>query len=81
MADRPPPPRGDYLIQRGAVVSLDPGIGTLRDADVHVRDGRVVDVGIGLRAPGAEPVDASRMIVMPGLVDSHFHMWSTVGRN
>jgi 5-methylthioadenosine/S-adenosylhomocysteine deaminase len=81
MADRPPPRRGDYLIRRGAVVSLDPTVGTLRDADVHVRDGRIVEVGVGLHAPGAEPLDASRMIVMPGLVDSHFHMWSTIGRN
>jgi 5-methylthioadenosine/S-adenosylhomocysteine deaminase len=81
MADRPPPRRGDYLIRGGAVVSLDPTVGTLRDADVHVRDGRIVGVGVGLSAPGAERLDASRMIVMPGLVDSHFHMWSTIGRN
>jgi cytosine/adenosine deaminase-related metal-dependent hydrolase len=26
-------------------------------------------------------IDASRMIVMPGLVESHFHMWSSIGRN
>src|ERR671923_2582477 len=81
MPARPTPRRGDYLIRGGSVVSLDPAVGTLRRGDVHVRDGRVVEVGVGLDAPGAELVDASRMIVMPGLVDSHFHMWSTVGRN
>jgi 5-methylthioadenosine/S-adenosylhomocysteine deaminase len=75
------PRRGHYLVRGGAVVSMDPEIGTLGRADVHVRDGRVVEVGAGLHAPGAEVVDASHMIVMPGLVDSHFHMWSTVGRN
>jgi 5-methylthioadenosine/S-adenosylhomocysteine deaminase len=75
------PRRGHYLVQGGAVVSMDPEIGTLGRADVHVRDGRIVEVGAGLHAPGAEVVDASHMIVMPGLVDSHFHMWSTVGRN
>jgi 5-methylthioadenosine/S-adenosylhomocysteine deaminase len=81
MAERPTPRRGHYLIQGGSVVSMDPDVGTLRRADVHVQDGRIVGVGAGLRAPGAEVLDASRMIVMPGLVDSHFHMWSTVGRN
>jgi 5-methylthioadenosine/S-adenosylhomocysteine deaminase len=75
------PRRGHYLVQGGSVVSMDPEIGTLGRADVHVRDGRIVEVGAGLHAPGAEVVDASHMIVMPGLVDSHFHMWSTVGRN
>jgi 5-methylthioadenosine/S-adenosylhomocysteine deaminase len=81
MAERPTPRRGHYLIQGGSVVSMDPDVGTLRRADVHVQDGRIVGVGAGLHAPGAEILDASRMIVMPGLVDSHFHMWSTVGRN
>ena len=81
MAERPTPRRGHYLIQGGSVVSMDPDVGTLRSADVHVQDGRIVGVGAGLDAPGAEVLDASRMIVMPGLVDSHFHMWSTVGRN
>jgi 5-methylthioadenosine/S-adenosylhomocysteine deaminase len=75
------PRRGHYLVQGGSVVSMDPEIGTLGRADVHVRDGRIVAVGAGLHAPGAEVVDASHMIVMPGLIDSHFHMWSTVGRN
>jgi 5-methylthioadenosine/S-adenosylhomocysteine deaminase len=75
------PRRGHYLVQGGSVVSMDPEIGTLGRADVHVRDGRIVAVGAGLHAPGAEVVDGSHMIVMPGLVDSHFHMWSTVGRN
>jgi 5-methylthioadenosine/S-adenosylhomocysteine deaminase len=81
MAERPTPRRGHYLIQGGSVVSMDPDVGTLRRADVQVQDGRIVGVGAGLHAPGAEVLDASRMIVMPGLVDSHFHMWSTVGRN
>jgi 5-methylthioadenosine/S-adenosylhomocysteine deaminase len=75
------PRRGHYLVQGGSVVSMDPEIGTLGRGDVHVRDGRIVEVGAGLHAPGAEVVDASHMIVMPGLVDSHFHMWSTLGRN
>jgi 5-methylthioadenosine/S-adenosylhomocysteine deaminase len=81
MSERPAPPRGHYLLRGGAVVSMDPDIGTLPRADLRVEDGRIVAVGDGLAAPGAEVVDASSMIVLPGLVDSHFHMWSTVGRN
>jgi 5-methylthioadenosine/S-adenosylhomocysteine deaminase len=73
--------RGEYLIKGGAVVSVDPEIGILPRGDVHVRDGAIVAVARELDAEGAELIDASRMIVMPGLVETHFHMWSSVGRN
>ncbi len=50
-------------------------------ADVHVRDGRIEAVGPDLAAAGAEVIDATDMIVMPGFVDTHYHMWSALGRN
>ena len=72
----------DLLIRGGTVVTVDPSIGTLLDADVLVRDGRIAEVGRGLATGGnAETIDASRMIVMPGLVETHWHMWSSLGRN
>src|ERR1700722_12969650 len=73
--------RGSYLIKGGAVITVDPAIGTLPKADVLVRDGVIVSVGPTLSANDAEVIDASRMIVMPGMVDTHYHMWSTLGRN
>lgn len=72
---------GDLLIRGGTVVTVDPAIGTLSGADVLVRDGRIAEVGSGLGAQDAELVDAAGMIVMPGLVETHFHMWSSLGRN
>ena len=50
-------------------------------ADVLVEDGRVVEVGSGLRARGGEIVDASNAIVMPGFVDTHRHVWRSLFRN
>lgn len=63
------------------LVSIDPAIGTQAGLDVLVRDGRIAEVGHlgGVRVK--EVVDASKMIVMPGLIESHFHMWSSLGRN
>ena len=75
------PGRGTYLLRGGAVISMDPTIDTLSRADVLIRDGRIESVGPELDAADADVVDASGMIVMPGLIESHFHMWSTIGRN
>jgi 5-methylthioadenosine/S-adenosylhomocysteine deaminase len=73
--------RGKYLIRNGAVITVDPELGTLPEADILISDGVIDRVGPGLAADGAEIIEASDMIVMPGLIDSHYHMWSALGRN
>lgn len=74
-------PKGSYLIRGGAVITVDRAIGTLPKADVLVRDGRIEKIADAIAADGVEVIDAADMIVMPGLIDSHYHMWSTIGRN
>lgn len=79
---KPAVPRGDYLIRNGAVITVDPGLGTLPRADVLIRAGVIEQVGADIPVPaGVEVIDATDMIVMPGFVDSHYHMWSALGRN
>jgi N-acyl-D-aspartate/D-glutamate deacylase len=59
------------LIIRGGVVAD----GTLREpheADVGVRDGRIVDVG-RVAGAGREEIDAKGLLVTPGFVDIHTH--------
>lgn len=79
MPDRPE--RGDYLIDGGVVVSVDPAIGILDSGQIRVRDGEIVEVGVDLAEDGAEVIDATGMLVMPGLIETHHHMWSSLGRN
>ena len=74
--------RGSYLIRNGAVITVDRAKGVLPRADVWVRNGVIEKIGRGLSAPaGAEIIDATDMIVMPGFVNSHYHMWSAIGRS
>jgi cytosine/adenosine deaminase-related metal-dependent hydrolase len=73
--------RGTYLIKNGAVITVDPTLGVLPRADVLIRNGIIEKVGENLSDPAAELLDAQDMIVMPGLIDTHYHMWSALGRN
>ena len=65
------------VIRNGFVVSMDPEVGDIPNADVFVEDGKIVEVGRGLSVSDAEEVDAAGMIVMPGFVDTHRHTWQT----
>jgi 5-methylthioadenosine/S-adenosylhomocysteine deaminase len=63
------------LIASGAVVSMDDTIGTLRRGDLLIEDGVIAAVAPTLDVTDCEVIDAEGMIVMPGLVDSHRHLW------
>jgi len=53
----------------------------LRDADVLVVGERIEAVGQALDVPdGTLEVDATGGIVMPGMIDTHRHMWQTAMR-
>ncbi len=54
---------------------MDPASGLERDADVAIRDGRVVAIDQGLSRKEAERViDADGCFVVPGLIDPHVHL-------
>jgi cytosine/adenosine deaminase-related metal-dependent hydrolase len=71
---------GRVLLKGGCVLSLDPAVGDFAVADVLIDGSRIAAVGPNLTAP-ASIVDASNMIVMPGFVDTHRHMWQGALRN
>jgi cytosine/adenosine deaminase-related metal-dependent hydrolase len=76
----PLPPRGEFVVRGGHVLTMDAALGDLPSGDVHVRDGAIVAVGANVAAPGAQLIDGRDMIVMPGFVETHWHLWSTALR-
>ncbi|GAA4913117.1 amidohydrolase family protein [Streptomonospora salina] len=78
----PAPEPGRPLVFRNGTVLVMDGTGRVRpDCDVLVVDDRIAAVGPGLDAPEtAREIDASGGIVMPGMIDTHRHMWQTVMR-
>jgi len=75
------PARGEFVVRNAYVLTMDPKIGDVPRGDIHVRDGTIVAVGKNVNAPGAETIDARTMIALPGLIETHWHMWGTVARN
>jgi cytosine/adenosine deaminase-related metal-dependent hydrolase len=69
------------LIKGGCVVTMDARLGELPQGDVLIEDGRIAAIAPKLPAPdGAETLDASGMIVMPGLINGHAHTWQSALR-
>ena len=75
------PARGEFVIRGAHVLSMDAGIGDFESGAVHVRDGAIVAVGAAVEAPGAQAIDGTGMICMPGFVDTHWHHWTTFLRS
>ncbi|WP_077001996.1 amidohydrolase family protein [Variovorax sp. KK3] len=63
------------LIRGATVLSMDPVLGDLEGVDVRIEGHRIAAVGPALDVTGAECIDAHGMILIPGLIDSHTHLW------
>ncbi len=68
------------LIKGGSIVSMDPAVKDLPRGDVLIENGRIAAIAPALVADGAEIIDASGMIVLPGLVNAHVHTWQSALR-
>jgi 5-methylthioadenosine/S-adenosylhomocysteine deaminase len=74
-SDRP------VVFRNGLVITMDDAHTVLPGADVLVVGDRIEQIGVGLDVPdGTEEIDASGGIVMPGMIDTHRHMWQTAMR-
>src|SRR5262245_18162609 len=70
-------PKRPILIKGGCVLTLDRALGDFQ-ADVLIQGSKISAVEASISAPDADVIDASRTIVMPGLVDTHRHMWQSI---
>jgi 5-methylthioadenosine/S-adenosylhomocysteine deaminase len=74
------PARGEFLIRGANVLTMDAAIGDFARGDVHVRDGTIVAVARDVVAPAAIVIDGAGMICMPGFVETHWHLWTSLLR-
>src|SRR3954464_1067824 len=81
MSDAAPESGRPVVFRGGTVLTMDDASTVLTDADVLVVDDRIAGVGSRLQVPeGTQEIDATGGIVMPGMIDTHRHMWQTAMR-
>ena len=69
------------VFRHGIVLTMDDNHRILKDGDVLIVDGVIREVGTNIQAPAdALEIDAKGGILMPGMIDTHRHMWQTAMR-
>ncbi|HJP73705.1 MAG TPA: amidohydrolase family protein [Pseudonocardiaceae bacterium] len=68
------------LIKNAWVVSVDPTVGEVPDCDILIEDQVIREIKPGLEATGAEVIDATGMVAIPGFIDTHRHTWQALVR-
>jgi cytosine/adenosine deaminase-related metal-dependent hydrolase len=68
------------LVKAGSVVTMDPAIKDLPRGDVLIENDRIAQIAPSIAAGGAEVIDASGMIIIPGLINAHVHTWQSALR-
>jgi 5-methylthioadenosine/S-adenosylhomocysteine deaminase len=63
------------------VLTLDESLGDLRDADILISGTKISQIGSNIAANGANVIDGTDMIVLPGFIDTHRHTWQSILRN
>ena len=65
----------ELIIRNGLVVTADARF----EADVRIRNGTIAEIGRNLApAAGARDIDARGMLVLPGGVDPHSHLFGEI---
>src|ERR1700761_5256910 len=63
-----------WLIQGPTVLTMLSHAPT--QADILIIEGRIQEIGAGLQVPaGVTVIDATGQIAMPGMINSHIHLW------
>jgi len=70
------------LIHDAYVLTMDPAQADIPRGDILIRDGRIIGVGTDLAAsaPQARRMDGEGQIVLPGFIDTHSHLYTTLMR-
>ncbi len=67
-------PKQETLLIKNATVWTNEKEGILQNADVLIKNGKIVSVGKGLSDPAARVIDGTGKHLTPGIIDEHSHI-------
>ena len=74
-------PGRPIVFRNATVLTMDDAHHVLDGGDILITGDRITAVGPGLQVPeGTAEIDATGGILMPGMIDTHRHMWQTAMR-
>lgn len=65
------------ILKGAAIVTMDERLGDFAHADLLVAGDCIAAIGSNLEADGAEIIDMTGRILVPGLINAHMHTWQT----
>ena len=68
------------LIRNATIISVDPTIGDLHRGDILIDGTKIAAVAPSIHADGAEIIDGTNKIAVPGFIDTHRHTWESLLR-
>jgi len=66
------------LIKNASLLTMDAALGEVARSDVLLETGKIAAIGPDLSASDAIVIDATDMILMPGMNDGHRHVWECI---
>lgn len=74
--------KNSFLIKNAEIISMDDSIGELKKGSILVQNGGIKDVAKEIEVPnGIEEINVEGAVVMPGLIDCHWHLWTSLLRS
>ncbi len=71
----------EIYIKNAKIVTMDPNNRIIENGFVHIKDDYIVDIGKGSKSiDGGCVIDAEGDILLPGLVNTHTHLFQTLGK-
>jgi cytosine/adenosine deaminase-related metal-dependent hydrolase len=69
------------VIRGGTVISMDRAVGDLERGDILIEGNKIARIAPQIEVSDAKVIDAAGMIVMPGFIDTHHHLFYTALRS
>jgi cytosine/adenosine deaminase-related metal-dependent hydrolase len=74
------PQGGRVLIKGGSLVTMNPSLPDFT-GDLLIENGKIAAIDRKIEAGGAQVIDAGRLIVAPGFIETHRHTWQSCLRH